>query len=219
MVATNNPDAANEQPERDRPFSEIAPLFRAWQEGAPDTIAPPASSPPATPEIPRGVYDYARGLAEGVEMQIADVARLTEENRLLRAHLRAIGFQAHWTRHELMQPNRPRRGMITDCQEIVDRAYTLVNRPRAAWPWVDTRGIDGPTPLAQEAGEYAPPWQEAGDRYRAAFDAFLALTTPAGPRTPGYQERKRQMDAIRRAAIAMSNANGEYGRVRGKHGE
>jgi len=72
---------------------------------------------------------------------------------------------------------------------------------------------------AQEAGEYAPPWREARQQVDEARDALCALTKPASPRTPGYQERKRQLDAIREAALKLARAEQEYGRQLGKHGQ
>jgi hypothetical protein len=220
MSSTSQTGPTDEQPAHDRPFAAVAALWQAWQAAERAAAAPaPAPTPAPYPPPASERKEYMRGVMAGATIGVEEVEELTETNRQLRAHLRVIAFEFYCLRHDLMTPNLPRRGMIERCQALAARVVALVNQPREHWPWVDTRGIDGPAPFAAEReGEYAPPWREVHDKATAAFDALRALTTPEGPRTPGYQERKRQMEAIRDAAYKLARAEHEYGRQRGKHG-
>jgi hypothetical protein len=201
----------------DRRFAEVADRLAEWQAAGLPTPDRAASLPPFVPKFTPEQIGYARGLFDGAEVAIEGAAELREENRELRAHIREIWFLAHVLRHDLMEPSHPRRDMITEAQRIIDRCRLLFTRPRDTWWWVDTRGVYDAPPQTDE--ELASPWEEAAEEAHAAYDRLRALTAPAGPRTPGYQERKAAAGAIHKAAVAYANAQFAYGRARGRCGE
>jgi hypothetical protein len=214
--AQSAPPTRQDQPANDRTFADAAPLFRAWQ--AAD--AAPAAPAPAQPTPLALRREYTRGLCDGATIQTEEHGRVLQEHRELRAHLRQIWFLAHVTRAQLMTPNAPRRYMIEQCQEIIDRTATLVTRPAAQWPRVDTGAIDSPRPFDTERYDRNndADLHAAYDRWLDASGAFYALTTPTGPRTPGYRERKAQMDAIRKSAHAARLAWDDYRARSAKYG-
>lgn len=201
----------------DRRFADVADRLAAWQGAGQPVPDRAASPPPFFPNLTPEQVGYARGLFDGAEVAIEGAADLREENRQLRAHIREVWFMAHVLRHDLMEPNRPRRDMITEAQRIIDRCRLLFTRPSDRWWWVDTRGVYDAPPKTDEPPAY--PWREAGQQAHAAYDTLRALTEASGPRTPGYRERKAQLDAIRKAAVAYARAQYEYGRQRGRCGE
>ena len=219
VTRANHPtdDAPETNDPNDHRFADVADRLATWPgagQAAPD---PSADLPAFVPTLTPAMREYARGLFDGAEIKIESAAELREENRQLRAHIRQLWFEAQIVRHDLLEPSRHRRDMILGTQQIIDRCAMLLTRHPERWWWVDVRGVYDAPRRTEEGPAY--PWKEASEQAHAAFDAFLALVQPTGPRTPGYQERKAQMDAIRKAAVKWAHAQYKVGKLRGRCGE
>ncbi len=151
MVATeqNNPD--NAQPEQDRPFAAVRGVFAAWETVDARHGERHASSMAAVrrhldltdderEQAHRAQDMYLRGLMDGMESGMGttreDVARLC----LQRDFLQNIEDRAHVIIGLLGIKNNSRREIIGMARDLLDMARAIRTQHPSAWPngWHET---------------------------------------------------------------------------------